>query len=369
MPAGPHAAVYVGRFQPFHNGHLALLQQALALAPLCIVVIGSAHQARTPKNPFTWQERAQMIGQALPTADRARVRFLPTRDLYDMPRWTAAVRHGVAGLLAAELGAEMNGTEMGGAAPPPHITLVGHFKDASSEYLRHFPGWAVHSVPRVPAADATQLRNLLFAGNNATPQTLQPTLDALATQVPPATLHFLQAWLQQPHFARLQVEWRMLDEYHAAWAHTPYPVVLVTVDAVVRCAGHVLLIRRAHAPGVGLLAVPGGFIEQRETTFQSCLRELQEETHLAVPEDALRRSLKANAVFDHPDRSQRGRTITHTFYFDLGDLGDGPLPSVQADDDAQSVAWVPVQDLPALEDQFHDDHFHMLDHFLGLTPG
>lgn len=81
---------------------------------------------------------------------------------------------------------------------------------------------------------------------------------------------------------------------------------------------------------------------------------------------ALRAALQSVAVFDHPDRSQRGRTITHAHYFDLGDV---PLPAVQADDDALQAQWVPVAQLTALEDRFFEDHFHMLDHFLGLTQG
>ena len=91
-------AVYVGRFQPFHAGHLALLQQALALAGRCVVVIGSAHQARTPKNPFTWRERAEMIRLALPEAERERVDFVPVRDYYDEARWVRAVRAQVGAL-------------------------------------------------------------------------------------------------------------------------------------------------------------------------------------------------------------------------------------------------------------------------------
>ncbi len=358
-PAGPmnaDVAVYVGRFQPFHNGHLALLQRALSLAPLVVVVIGSAHQARTPKNPFTAAERAEMIHAALSPADRARVRMLPVRDHYDLPRWVGAVREGVAQIVAKERGHLL-------PTHPMRVVLVGHFKDPTSDYLRSFHGWAVESVPRVAAADGTQLRNELFAGDVQQPE---PILATLAPQVPPGTVQFVRQWLKLPHFARLQNEWRMLNEYHAAWAGTPYPVVLVTVDAVVRCAGHVLLIRRAHAPGVGLLAVPGGFIEQRETTLQSCLRELQEETHLDVPEETLRRCLKAREVFDHPDRSLRGRTITHGFFFDLEEVA---LPDVRADDDAQAVEWVAVEWLLRVEDQFHDDHFHMLDHFLGVTGG
>jgi len=156
----------------------------------------------------------------------------------------------------------------------------------------------------------------------------------------------------------------MLRQYQAEWASAPYPPVFVTVDAVVKCAGRVLLIQRGRAPGRGLWAVPGGFIEQRETAYQSCLRELKEETHLTLLDLTMRRSLVEAAVFDHPDRSLRGRTITHAHYFDLGER---ELPEVQADDDAQAVEWVPVEKLLSLEDQFHDDHFHMLDHFLGLT--
>ena len=149
-----------------------------------------------------------------------------------------------------------------------------------------------------------------------------------------------------------------------AWAAAPYPPVFVTVDAVLRCQDHVLLIRRAHAPGKGQLAVPGGFIEQRETVWQSCLRELAEETHCDVPEATLRAPLQSVAVFDHPDRSQRGRTITHAHYFDLG---NAPLPAVQADDDALQAEWIPVGQIAALEAEFFEDHFHMLDHFLQIT--
>ena len=36
-------------------------------------------------------------------------------------------------------------------------------------------------------------------------------------------------------------------------------------------------------------------------------------------------------------------------------------------DKHHAEAWVPVADLPAMEDAFFEDHFHMLDHFLGLT--
>lgn len=341
-------AVLIGRFQPVHHGHLALLRQALASAPQAIVIMGSAWQARTPKNPFTWAEREAMLRSALPEADRARLTVLPVRDHYDQPRWVAAVRQAVAQH----------------TAPGARIGLVGHFKDATSGYLDAFPGWGLIAMERQGRIDATAIRDAYLGAMPQTPAAALQALAALADQMPQGTLDFLQAFAAQPAFTALQQEWTMLRDYREAWSRAPYPPVFVTVDAVLRCRGHVLLIRRARAPGKGLLAVPGGFIEARETVWQSCLRELVEETHCSLPEPALRAALQQVRVFDHPDRSQRGRTLTHAHYFDLG---DAPFPTVQADDDAQAVEWVPIDRLARLEEAFFEDHFHMLDVFLGLT--
>jgi bifunctional NMN adenylyltransferase/nudix hydrolase len=278
---------------------------------------------------------------------------MPMRDYYDEARWVASVREAVAAVPDVDSSS--------------HIALVGHFKDATSGYLAAFPGWTLDSVERLSGADGAQLRDALFAAlpeDAHQPPQLAAALAAFVDQVPPSTLAFLRAWTALPFLAELAVEWRMLQRYKAAWRAAPYAPTFVTVDAVVQCAGHVLLIRRGKAPGRGLLAVPGGFIEARETAWQSCLRELEEETHLKLLEATMRRSLRGVAVFDHPDRSQRGRTITHAHHFDLGDR---ELPEARADDDAASVEWVPIVELPALEDRFFDDHFHMLDHFLGLT--
>ncbi len=349
-------AVLVGRFQPFHDAHLALVRRALAIAPQCVIVIGSAFQARTPKNPFTWAERAEMIRLALPDDERERVRCVPMRDYYDEARWVQAVRASVDGVLAKDADQR-----------EARVALVGHFKDATSAYLGAFPGWQLVSVDKLGGADGTHLRDALFASQPEdahAPATLEAALASFVDQAPPSTAAFIRSWAALPFLGELAVEWRMLKKYKAAWRSAPYAPVFVTVDAVVRCADRILLIRRGKAPGRGLHAVPGGFIEERETTWQSCLRELEEETHLKLLDDTMRRCLREVAVFDHPDRSLRGRTITHAHYFDFGDR---ELPEVRADDDAMSVEWVPIAELAAMEDRFHDDHFHMLDHFLGLT--
>jgi bifunctional NMN adenylyltransferase/nudix hydrolase len=340
-------SVYIGRFQIFHNGQLALLRRALAAAPLCVIVLGSAHQARTPKNPFTWEERAEMIRLALPPADQNRIRFLPVRDYYDQERWVSAVKLGVAQCIEQKANTS--------------IVLVGHLKDATSHYLKNFPGWALDAVDLQGRIDASSLRDTYF-GSVVTE--VEPALAALVSQAPPSTIAFLRAWAKLPCFLELAQEWQSLRLEKAKWAGSPYPPVFVTVDAIVQCSGCVLLIQRGRSPGWGLFAVPGGFIEQRETVYQSALRELDEETHLHLLESDMKHALKATHVFDHPDRSLRGRVITHAHFFDLGSRS---FPQVQPADDAAAAEWVSVEKLTSMEDQFHDDHFHILDFFLSLT--
>ena len=341
-------AIYIGRFEPVHTGHLALLRHALASAHRVVVVIGSARQARSPKNPFTWQEREAMLRAALPPADNARLQVLPVRDYYDEAVWVRAVRDGVARLVPE--------------AAQGRTALVGHFKDASSSYLRAFGDWQLLHVERQGEIDATAIRDAYFG---AAPGTVPAALAALAPDIPPGTLAALERFAHTPHYPALQEEWRMLRAYRASWAAAPYPPVFVTVDALLRCQGYVLLIRRGHPPGKGQWALPGGFIEPRETLWQSCLRELAEETRCNLPEATLRTALQSVTVFDHPDRSQRGRTITHVHCFDLGDR---PLPPVQAGDDAAHAQWVPLAQWRDMEDAFFEDHFHIVDRLLGATP-
>jgi bifunctional NMN adenylyltransferase/nudix hydrolase len=347
MTLPPHDwAVCIGRFQLLHDAQLALLRQALALAPRCAVVIGSARQARSPRNPFTLEERVETIKLALTEEERARIEFVPVRDVWDQQRWVAAVQAAVARLAGS---------------PNARVVLVGHRKDPTSDYLDDFPGWLVHDAGRQGEVHGKALRAALFSATS-----IEGALAALASQVPAATLEFLRAWAQLPFYRRLCEEWQELAEEHDKWASAPYPPVFVTVDAVVQVAGHVLLIRRGRAPGKGLLAVPGGFIEQRETAYQSALRELQEETGFHLLPGEMQHALKAQRVFDHPDRSQRGRVITHAFHFDFADR---MLPEISGSDDAAEARWVPLAELASLEEEFHDDHFHLLDAFLGLTDG
>lgn len=73
----------VGRFQPFHHGHRLLVQQAIEDCVDVVVGIGSSNAPRSVRNPFSADERLQMVHAAL--GDAVRVVLLP--DIHDPPNW------------------------------------------------------------------------------------------------------------------------------------------------------------------------------------------------------------------------------------------------------------------------------------------
>ena len=153
-----------------------------------------------------------------------------------------------------------------------------------------------------------------------------------------------------------------IPRYRAQYAHLPSPPVFVTVAAVVVHSGHILLVKRGAEPGKGLWALPGGFVGHDELLLDACLRELKEETRLKLPEPVLRGSIKGQRVFDRPDRSLRGRTITHAYHFEFP---GGELPLVKGGDDAARARWVPLAEFHDMEGVMFEDHYGIATAFLG----
>ncbi|MCL2590412.1 MAG: bifunctional nicotinamide-nucleotide adenylyltransferase/Nudix hydroxylase [Betaproteobacteria bacterium] len=332
------AAILIGRFQPFHNGHVALLGQALEMAAHAVVVLGSSFRAPNAKNPFTWEERAAMITACFNEADARRIVFVPVRDYYDDAHWAAAVEEGVRAAMEKQ------------GYPSLSLTLVGFRKDASSDYLELFPQWSFVAVERQGDIDATPIRELYF-------DSCEAAWAMLCTQVPSAVALYLEYWQAQPAFAAMREEHETIEADKQKWGLGPF----VTLDAVVTAAGHVLLVRRKNPPGKSLWAIPGGFLEGRERLIQGANRELKEETGLDIADAELLQACRAVAVFDHPDRSQRGRVITHAHWFDLALPA---LPAVAGADDAAEAHWFPIAGLPDMETKLFEDHFVILNRFL-----
>jgi bifunctional NMN adenylyltransferase/nudix hydrolase len=230
------------------------------------------------------------------------------------------------------------------------VTLYGHDKDRSTAYLAEFPRWGFTEVGSRGKIDATLVRTLYF----------EARWEELATMVPGPVLEFLERDSKTPEYKRLQGEYQDIKDYRASWAVAPYPVIFQTVDAVVIKSGHILVVRRKGRMGHGLIALPGGFLNAKERLLDGCLRELKEETKIRMLKDDLKKHLVGSHTFDDPDRSQRGRTITTAFCFNLG---SGDLPGVEGADDADKAWWMSLRDVNRHEEDFFEDHFAIIQHF------
>ena len=117
--------VFIGRFQPLHMGHVAVINQALSLANQVVIVVGSAFSSRSPKNPFTFAERKDMIEATFHSAAcyEQRLKVVPVSDTKNDDRWITSVRRAVGGAFSKT----------------GKIGLIGFGKDESSYYLKLFP--------------------------------------------------------------------------------------------------------------------------------------------------------------------------------------------------------------------------------------
>jgi nicotinamide-nucleotide adenylyltransferase len=85
--------LFVGRFQPFQNGHLQAVKDALDEVDELVIVVGSAQYSHTLKDPFTVGERLTMIHEALQEAKVPASRYwiVPVPDVHMHMLWVAEV--------------------------------------------------------------------------------------------------------------------------------------------------------------------------------------------------------------------------------------------------------------------------------------
>ena len=334
--------VYIGRFQPFTNAHKAMVDRALEEAENVIILLGSDKASLSLRNPFTTKERISMVYSVF--ADkRDRIAVLPIQDsAYNFTAWIAEVQRKIGAIIHE------------GST----VKLIGHFKDDTSYYLKHFPQWQlVTEDSKCEGLSATEIRESLFRAQ---------TFGNWKKDVPKEVDAFICDWITKENyrFENLVAEYKYIAAYKEQWKSAPYAPTFVTTDAVVLCLGHILLIKRGRNPGKGQFALPGGFLDQHETIEQGCIRELKEETKIDVAVPVLKSSIKQTHVFDQPWRDPRGRTITHAH---LIQLATKDIPEVTAADDAAEVMWLPLAELDKMEGMFFNDHLQIVKFFLGRS--
>ncbi|MEX0930813.1 MAG: bifunctional nicotinamide-nucleotide adenylyltransferase/Nudix hydroxylase, partial [Candidatus Paceibacterota bacterium] len=346
--------VFIGRFQPFHNGHAHVLTEALKHSRKVIVLVGSSGVARSWRNPFTYSERASMIyNWALHyngNDSYDKIITIPLGDhTYNNQAWITQVQQLVTGAVHAD---DRHWTDK-----PASISLIGHSKDSSSFYMSMFPQWNTIDVSAFTdrhLVNATEIRNQYFSFTSE----VEPMLKEHS--IPQSTVEFMMAFHGSPDWNKLRDEHNYLLKYredHKYAKNVSYNPTHTTVDACVVQSGHILLIRRGANPGKGLLALPGGFVNEYEKLKDAMLRELREETKLKVPTPVLRGNIRKREVFDEPHRSGRGRIFSHTFLIVLPPDPKG-LPRVKGSSDAVGAVWMPLSELK--ECDFFEDHYHII---------
>ena len=80
-------ALFIGRFQPFHKGHLKLLENVSKDYDEIIIGIGSSQYSHTLDNPFTSDERKLMIERSLEKVGVNNYKIILISDIHNPPKW------------------------------------------------------------------------------------------------------------------------------------------------------------------------------------------------------------------------------------------------------------------------------------------
>lgn len=135
-----NTCLFIGRFQPFHKGHLMVVQGMRKVCERIIIGVGSPEAAESLENPFSAMERHEMISAALLDAD------IPDADIYDLPDTTNDSAW-VDGIIKA--------------TGPIDSVWTGN---DLVEKLFAEKGIKVQKIKEVPGISATEVRARLLAG-------------------------------------------------------------------------------------------------------------------------------------------------------------------------------------------------------------
>jgi nicotinamide-nucleotide adenylyltransferase len=138
--------LFLGRFQPYHNGHHAVIKQILQSQEIdeLIIAIGSAQESHTLKDPFTAGERILMITKALHELKPSITTYvLPIEDIARNSLYVAHIRS---------------------LTPPFEIV---YSNNPLVQQLFEERGIVVRALPYVERAqwDGTKIRELMLQGD------------------------------------------------------------------------------------------------------------------------------------------------------------------------------------------------------------
>jgi bifunctional NMN adenylyltransferase/nudix hydrolase len=331
-------AFVIGRFQPYHRGHHALISRAFEVADDVVVLIGDTGCRPDFRNPWTFEEREAWIhdiwsneSPAGKTIFCAAIEDIP----YDDTAWAQQVESVMRDCLPLSHCSE--------------VFLVGHKKDESSFYLDLFPDLQYREVPNELTLGATAIRNWFF---------VDEAWSRVASTLPPAVGKSLLN-MGVERYKELRSEGLAIQVHNAEWeckGSREWGTQHVAVDLLPYTSTHVALIERGGEVGKGAIAMAGGFVEKHERLIEAALREGMEEMGIEIPRSRFpSHGIGVMIPFDHPRRSMRGRIFTNVLPVRM----DSVVP-LQAGDDAKKANWYTWAEFDTLKRRFFSDHWHVI---------
>ena len=340
--------VFMLRGSGLHIGHFNIIEYGLTIAHKVIIFFGSDNRPRTIKDPFTCEERIEMLARVYRDQPEIWSRLIVS-TLGDHARnedFVIAAQNKVDRLICID----------GGIISESTVGITGYTKDTSSFYLNIFPEWEFFPAPYTPPVDgfvldATNVRNVLFSDTN----TLSEIVDILIDIVPTPVLQYFIEWSKTDAYRYIMQYRHDVKIFKEKLVN--YPNNYVATDAMLVCGDYILLITRGKI-GKGLLALPGGFLEVNLRIEENLYKELDEEAMIEVPVSELKKAFLGYHVEDTVNRSERCRIMTHMGVFNLESIGysNTNRPKVTGGDDASHADWYLMDDLKT-EDFFEDHKF------------
>lgn len=358
MSEAHQLGVVIGRFQPLHKAHLSeVLLPAINQTDTLLILLGSSQRPRTPKDPWTDSDRAEMIWLGFKDSglklrrlsefcfadDDKTILIMPIRDsAYSNTSWQLGVQESVRQAVESikELSSEPIDVD---------VSLFGVDRDESTFYLDMFPQWKSKTLIRNGKEDVvngTMCRDLIFTRPDFGKETWSDNLV-------PSVTGFIDSWLKSDAYRGISEEYFFLKHYKAEMSKIKYPVIFQTADNIILWKGHILLANRRSFPGKGLWALPGGFVNVDKSVQQSAIDNARDKTKLQLKPDWL----VTSKVYDAPKRSLRGRTITTAY---LWKLPDSFSFDIEAGKNTNKVKWFQFCDVLQMSSVLYEDHYDII---------
>lgn len=363
--------VYIGRFQPFHKGHKAIVDLTVKMmkpGDTFTIIIGSADQQETERNPLSASQRKEMLSTEL---EGYPVTILTINDSpYNYDLWIERLCAKMLGFKSATHDDFLEKQEdfIKGFS---NICIVGmenveEYIDRIIKYYTYAPtehfnlGINSHIFSELDTQTSVHGSSIRTLACSEDKSHLENFYSAIKDLVDEKVL----AYLKTVNFPLIVYNAYIKGMDYAELTGCKYNSCFMTVDNIVfdKFLDQVLLIKRKDN---GKLAIPGGFAEPYMNMKDNALRELEEETSITakmlkdafVKIDELEPTL-IDAPYRDPRSSHKCNFVSAVYVWQSKvDALKNFIPYIKAGDDAVDTVWLSkeeCEDLPAW--CFHADH-------------